>query len=222
MRLVDKGESPEVQLKEYQDALPHLEKRIGLYCSYCEMPIKHVPEVEHIEAKSSGGAELEWTNLLLSCKYCNTRKGTFVKAGEGDKYLWPDRDDTFHAFSYQELIPEVNSYYLKNKNDGSYEKAIGLYQLLKLDNEPRAGSKDRRFFQRNEARNNAKESRRVLSKMQTTEDRKDMMMACIRLALATGFFSVWMYEFQGEEEFRRKLVEAYIGTRKPCFTELFS
>ena len=47
MRAIDKGGSPYKEIDEYQDAIPYLEKKIGLYCSYCEMSIKHVPEVEH-------------------------------------------------------------------------------------------------------------------------------------------------------------------------------
>lgn len=79
MRAVDKGEAPETEYKKYQDAEPELEARIGAYCSFCEMSIKHVPEVEHRETKVAGGELLKWENLLLSCKYCNTRKGTQVK-----------------------------------------------------------------------------------------------------------------------------------------------
>lgn len=81
MRPIDKGKAPETGFKKYQDAEPELEKRIGPYCSYCEMPIIHVPEVEHKEAKSQGGEELAWDNLLLTCKYCNTRKLITVKKG---------------------------------------------------------------------------------------------------------------------------------------------
>ena len=75
MRPVDKGNAPRTDYKKYQDAESDLEKRLGPYCSFCEMCINHVPEVEHLEAKSEGGKELDWENLLLSCKYCNTRKG---------------------------------------------------------------------------------------------------------------------------------------------------
>ena len=89
MRPVDKGKAPDVTFNEYQDAESHLEERIGPYCSYCEFPIKHVPEVDHKEAKAGGGALLEWENLLLSCKYCNTRKNKIVEKGDKDKYLWP-------------------------------------------------------------------------------------------------------------------------------------
>lgn len=78
MRPVNKGQKP-VEYKHYRDAEPYLEQRIGTYCSFCEMDISHAPEVEHKEAKSRGGQELEWDNLLLSCKYCNTRKGIYVK-----------------------------------------------------------------------------------------------------------------------------------------------
>lgn len=52
MRPVDKGESPYNTIKKYQDALPYLGEKIGYYCSYCEFPIKHVPEVEHVVSKS--------------------------------------------------------------------------------------------------------------------------------------------------------------------------
>mgnify|MGYP002224548400 CR=1 FL=1 len=54
--------------------MPYLERRIGMYCSYCEFSIPHVPEVEHVVSKSKGGDLTDWNNLNLGCKYCNTRK----------------------------------------------------------------------------------------------------------------------------------------------------
>ena len=63
MRPVDKGESPYNTIKKYQDALPYLGEKIGYYCSYCEFPIKHVPEVEHVVSKSKGGDITDWMNL---------------------------------------------------------------------------------------------------------------------------------------------------------------
>lgn len=39
-----------------------------------------------LQLRQSGCAaiiRLIWTNLLLSCKYCNTRKGKIVKVGRG-------------------------------------------------------------------------------------------------------------------------------------------
>ena len=74
MRPINKGESPYKKINEYKDALPYLERRIGMYCSYCEFSIPHVPEVEHVVSKSKGGDLTDWNNLNLGCKYCNTRK----------------------------------------------------------------------------------------------------------------------------------------------------
>ena len=92
MRPIDKGESPYRKIGNYQEAEPYLNKRIGRYCSFCEMPIFHVPEVEHREGKASGGDLTAWENLLYGCKYCNTRKAQKIKAGEADKWIWPDKD----------------------------------------------------------------------------------------------------------------------------------
>ena len=49
MRPVDKGEEPKEKYSKYQEAEKILEERIGAYCSFCEFPIMHVPEVEHRE-----------------------------------------------------------------------------------------------------------------------------------------------------------------------------
>lgn len=147
MRPVDKGEAPNVKFKQYQEAEPYLEERIGAYCSFCELHIQHVPEVEHREAKAKGGEELAWENLLLSCKYCNTRKGTRVKQGDKKDYLWPDEDDTFAAYAYDEAFPTLNKSYLQHAGKANYDKAKKLFELLKLDNQPKnPKDKDRRFF----------------------------------------------------------------------------
>ena len=60
MRPINKGESPYKKINEYKDALPYLERRIGMYCSYCEFSIPHVPEVEHVVSKSKGGDLTDW------------------------------------------------------------------------------------------------------------------------------------------------------------------
>ena len=98
MRAIDKGGSPYKEIDEYQDAIPYLEKKIGLYCSYCEMSIKHVPEVEHKISRKNGGDRRAWSNLLLGCKYCNTRKAAKITPQNVGEYLWPDSDNTAVAF----------------------------------------------------------------------------------------------------------------------------
>lgn len=221
MRPVDKGNAPDVIFKKYQDALPYLEKRIGMYCSFCEFHIQHVPEIEHREAKSQGGEELEWKNLLLSCKYCNTRKGTIVKAGDEEKYLWPDRDDTFHAFSYSEDIPKLNENYLANVDEVIRNKAKNLYKILKLDHIPVSPKdKDRRYLARNEARNQALLSRKGWEEIKHTSEKELFFQQIIMLAKATGFFSVWMEIFKDDKVIVSGLINAFEGTRKELVGEM--
>lgn len=215
MRPVEKGAAPDVIFHHYQDAEPFLEERIGPYCSFCEFPISHVPEVEHREAKGRGGEELAWENLLLSCKYCNTRKSTKVKAGEKEKYLWPDEDDTFHVFSYEDDIPQLNLCYLEQQTDMVKQRARALFQLIRLDHVPCSPKdKDRRFRKRCEARNTALQSKHVWDKIKHTEYADDHLQLILILAKSTGFFSVWISVFRDEEKVREALIQAFRGTRR--------
>ena len=58
MRPVNKGTSPYTPIQEYRDALPYLESRIGIYCSYCGAIIDHAPEIEHVVSKSKAEIRL--------------------------------------------------------------------------------------------------------------------------------------------------------------------
>ncbi len=215
MRPVDKGAAPDTEFKKYQDAEPDLEERLGAYCSFCEFPIKHVPEVEHKEAKAKGGDELAWSNLLLSCKYCNTRKGTIVAKGDKEKYLWPDEDDTFHVFKYDDGIPTLNEEYLKRQDECIRKRAEKIFRLVKLDYIPRRpGEKDRRFEKRNEALNYALESKNGWDKIKEQPDRQVYLHLIEMLAESSGFFSVWMNVFKDDMEIKTALINVFKGTRK--------
>lgn len=216
MRPVDKGKAPDAKYKKYQDAEPYLEERLGPYCSFCEYPIQHVPEVEHIEAKARGGDVLGWENLLLSCKYCNTRKGKVVGKGEKGKYLWPDEDDTFHAFLYDETgIPKLNDSYFEKQNEDVKKKAQALFELLKLDNIPtEPGDKDRRYAKRNEVWNTAVRCKCFWNKIKKTEMKEEYLQTIEMLAKESGFFSVWMSVFKDDIEVREMLIHTFKGTRR--------
>lgn len=219
MRPVNKGKSPSVNFSKYMDAEPYLEKRLGRYCSYCEMPIFNAPEVEHIEAKSRGGAECDWSNMLLSCKYCNTRKGAKVAAGTRGEYLWPDVDDTFHVFSYTEGIPKLNeNYILEEMHDKDmWRKAENLFELVKLDHVPESlKDRDYRFRARNEAYGLAK----MMFDMWTNinQNMPELMEkeveVIVEAARGKGFFSCWMEVFKNELAVKKALIHAFPGTRE--------
>lgn len=222
MRPVDKGEEPKEKYAKYQDAEKLLEKRIGAYCSFCELPIVHVPEVEHRESKAAGGELLAWKNLLLSCKYCNTRKGKKVAAGEKELYLWADEDDTFHAFTYAKGIPKINRDYLKEEGNGMEQRAANLFRLVQLDHIPKPKERDRRWNQRMEAYNIAVESLEGWEGIKAQEDKKSYLKQTLRLAKSVGFFSVWMEVFKEHKDVQKRLIEGFDGTKKDYFGDILN
>jgi hypothetical protein len=213
MRPVNKGISPYVTIKAYGDALPHLEEKIGCYCSYCEFPIDHSPEIEHIFAKSRGGDLTNWDNLLLACKYCNNRKGTIIGDNLKDIWLWPDEHNTFLAFTYEDAIPKVNDNLIKSISTATLEKAIRMFNDLKLNNIPvTPRDKDRRWIKRNNTYNKALEYCRDWQKHKHSKFKEQFLKSISDLARSEGFFSIWMRVFEKETEVKRLLINTFVGT----------
>lgn len=97
MRPIDPGPWPmtdhgdNIVYDEYSQAKPHLSRRLGDYCSYCEMRVYSSLAIEHIASKHSTPAlKRDWSNFLLACVNCNSTKGEKVKTMEDTaEYLWP-------------------------------------------------------------------------------------------------------------------------------------
>lgn len=221
MRPVNKGDSPYTEIDDYSKALPYLESALGGYCSYCEYPIFHVPEVEHVAAKASGGSKTDWKNLLLGCKYCNTRKGTKVKPTNIDEFLWPDVHNTATAFTYENGVPRINEETLRRVDESgvALEKAKKLFTVLGFDNRPSLGNKDRRIQQRNKAYELALESLEdwKKGKSEYPTHLEELKRQIVRNAEGHGFFSIWMTVFSEEKELVQALIDAFPGTRTDCF-----
>ena len=217
MRPVNKGESPYVTINDYKEALPHLEERIGSYCSYCGFPLVHVPEVEHVVSKSKEPTlATKWVNLLLGCKYCNTRKSNVVSQSNFDEYLWPDIYNTAVAFSYNYGIPKINKTVLQEIDPSGVanRKAEKIFELIKLEIQD-SPKPDRRVLKRNEAYNEAKLALERWRRNRN-EDMRDQIVAS---AISYGFFSVWTSVFADEPEMLNALIDAFPGTAKEFFGE---
>ncbi|MFZ3172180.1 MAG: HNH endonuclease signature motif containing protein [Carboxydocellales bacterium] len=218
MRPVDKGASPYDRINHYTDAQPYLENRIGIYCSYCELPLRHTPHVEHKESKNSGGALTDWKNLLFSCVYCNSRKLEKIKAGQANLCIWPDNDNTFMAYNYENGMPTLNDSYLSQLGQATYDKAKKLFDIVMLDNVPsNPKDKDRRWKNRVEAYSIAKDLLSDWIVMKETEYKDKTIKSIKNNAIYSGFFSVWMTVFKDEVEIKNKLIDVFIGAAKNCF-----
>lgn len=222
MRPISRGASPIVgEYQDYTEAKPDLVRRIGLYCSFCERRIATNLAVEHVQPKGLPAyANLigRWDNFLLACVNCNSSKGQ--RDVKLENLLLPDRDNTFAALQYL--------------SDGSIEAspvavAAGLMQMVAdtlaltgLDkiamNSPDANGRHvalDRVRQRMEAWLTAEHSKADLA---AAPQNLNLQHAIVRLATASGFFSIWMTVFQGDANMLVRFIDAFDGTRESkCF-----
>lgn len=219
MRPVCRGPSPQQQdFADYDDAKPDLASRLGLYCSYCERRIATNLAVEHIQPKSLYHLlEGRWSNFLLACVNCNSCKRT--KDVKPAHYLLPDRDNTFAALSYQpdgsiEPSPAAIAAGLQAMANETL-RLVGLDKaaVSSPDQNGRQVALDR-ASQRMEVWLKAQDARNEL----LAADSPALRKATVSLAIAEGFFSVWMTVFQDDADMRLRLIAAFPGTlASGCF-----
>jgi len=225
MRPVNKGIEPldadgnPIKFKNYSESRRYLIDKIGEYCSYCESRILTSLAVEHVQPKSiNPDLTLEWSNLLLACTNCNSIKGS--KNIELNNYVWPDIDNTYTLFLYN------NSGLVKvepNLEESLKGKVIATIQLTGLDRPPpKEGSSDwkkasdRRFEHRVKAWKDAHEKAEIYLKASSIQ-RKEALDYIKTIVVNQGFWSIWMKAFKDFPEVQKELVDSFVGTNKGYF-----
>ena len=216
MRPIVRGEPPQIAGSEpgiasYRKFAAPLEERVGPYCAYCEMRLNEGIKLEHVRPKSlHPDLESNWHNLLPSCVFCNSIKGS--QPVDLFEYLWPDRDNCFLAFLYEpDRVPQINP-----RLQTSRQQAQNTLSIFKLDLEPRYhgdGSLDRRLRQRIETWRKAQDAKSDLIQYPSA----GMCRSIVDTATSSGFWSVWMTVFADEPEMRQRFIEAFPGTCTSCF-----
>lgn len=220
MRPVRRGASPIAgDFDPYSKAQRYLISRLGGYCSYCERRVATQLAVEHIQPKGLAAyAHLigRWDNYLLGCVNCNsTKKDKNVVLTD---ILFPDRDNTFLAFTYQAdgtVIPSDACAEL-----GLSQKAQDTLALTGLDKRISAVVDENgkqvaidRVCQRMEVWAVAEEAK---SDVDANPNNDAVRRGAIRTAKGYGFFSIWMTVFHNDQDMRNRLIDAFDGARGSC------
>jgi uncharacterized protein (TIGR02646 family) len=204
----------------YRDALPDLVSRLGMYCSYCERYVATQLAVEHIQPKGLPAYQPlqgRWENFLLACVNCNsTKKDKQVSLSD---VLLPDRDNTLAAYFYSaggeiQVSSQLNAH--AQQLAQATLALVGLDQrgLAIADANGRLIALDR-VKQRMLAWLTADRAKQLFA---LQPDNAAVAEMVVHLAQATGFFSIWMEVFRAEPEMRRRLIDAFPGTRESgCF-----
>ena len=229
MRPVIKGSTPtdsegnDIIFSKYDRARRYLIDGIGEYCSYCERKIEANLAVEHVQPKDTNPQlALDWNNFLLACTNCNSTKGK--KTVNLNEYVWPDIDNTFSHFLYNQtgivnISPLATEQVLKEK----IQKMLDLMGLQKSP--PRVGSadweraSDRRYEHRIQAWSDANH---YMDKYNKSSDAiRNLMIPLIKtIVIHQGFWSIWMKSFENFPEVQIELINSFPGTNITYFPNL--
>ena len=220
MRPVSKGPSPrEEEYLHYRDALDDLCDRLGRFFSYCEQPIQHRPEMEHVQPKSlEPGRERNWDNLLLGCSSCNTIKSN--KPVVRDYVAMPDRDNTFRGLVFHE---DGSIKVSSDLTDPQAHLMRQVIALVRLDRHPDAPNREDRPTPRDERAKWRRDvwalANEALDDFEQSEPNPLMIKWIVECAVAKGFFSVWMTVFRNHPDMLNRFIREFPGTDAGSFDD---
>ena len=193
----------------YGSAKDDLILALGNFCSYCEREVhSSALDVEHInDKKNHSTQECLWSNFLLACKNCNSIKGT----KSVNNSLLPHLNNTFSAFSYLDSGLVVLNYNLTNPLKAKAENLLKLVGLDRIPGHKKYSDKDKRWQERKKVW--------TLSQRYLIKYKKNScdIETITDLALASGFWSIWMTIFQDYKDVQKALIESFVGTNKYFF-----
>lgn len=232
MRPLDKGPCPtnaqgnRITVSDYAHWRAHLIDRIGYYCAYCNMPLSHSLQVEHVVPINPPpgylpGDPLEWNNILLACGPCNNAKSnTPINFAD---YYFPEENNTLLAFQIVEHTIARDAAIVDpkaNLEPNQVVRALETIDLLDLDNiDRREAIVDIRWRKRRDAMKAVDSAFRLYSLAKNAPGGGAALAAAavVEIARSIGFFGLWFDIFQNEPIVIQGLVDGIPGTAQDCF-----
>jgi uncharacterized protein (TIGR02646 family) len=208
MRPVNKGSAPKKYTK-YNQAKDELIKRLGHYCSYCEMNISNQADIEHVVPKSKAPElELVWENFLLGCKICNRLKSN--KNDDRKQYPFPDEYNTAYLFTYEKGVVKIR----EGLSPEDEKMAKNLFELVQLGRRRNSSNQiDDRIRIREITYDKAMDSLEDYLSYPAPEMVRQIARS------PEGFFSVWLEVFKDYPEVKKAILESVPGTAMECYDE---
>lgn len=234
MRPLNKGNTPTdaagnaINPTDYDKWRKKLIERIGYYCAYCNQPLSHSLQVEHVVPKNpppgaTAGSPLDWDNMLLACGPCNNAKGNTPV--DTITYYLPEEHNTHMAFTIIESATD-REHAIVTEMPGllahQQQKAQRTIDLLKLTNiDKRDDIVDIRSLKRKQAMLSVLSAKQTYNMVRLSPTYNALTVAedIAHRAADSGFFSLWYKEFATEPLVIETLINNVIikGTARDCF-----
>lgn len=230
MRPLDKGAVPvdalgnPIVVTEYTSWRSALIDRIGYYCAYCNMPLSHSLQVEHVVPKNplgiNPGDPLAWDNMLLACGPCNNAKSD--NPIDFTTYYFPEEHNTLFPFCIRPNTNDDAAFVVPSDalNAAQQTKALDTIQLTGLaTKDSRSNIVDIRWKKRRDAIKTVKAAFDVFQSLKSlpTFDAVQSAQYMLQFAIPTGFFSLWFEKFENEPEVIEAFINGLPGTAANCF-----
>ncbi len=222
MRPLDKGACPidpatgrNKVVTDYDQWRADLIKQIGFYCAYCNMPLSHSLQVEHVIAKNPmpgqpHGLRLAWANMLLACGPCNNAKDN--KPMLPTTHFLPEDHNTYLYFETFVPHPDPDAAIVRPKTglvNPELKQAQDTVDRLKLDNiDRRPDVVDIRWMHRFAALQAIAAYRNIfdMAKRSPTYNENIAAESIAKMSTSVGFFSLWYDAFADEPKVMEKLI----------------
>lgn len=231
MRPLDKGLNPvdaagdPITVGNYTYWRNLLIDKIGYYCAYCNMPLSHSLQVEHVVPKNppagyTVGDPLAWDNMLLACGPCNNAKSN--KPVDFVTYYFPEEHNTHIPFRIRTNTAGTAAFVVPAAGLDAYQlaKAQATIKLTDLDTtDQRKNIVDIRWKRRNDAIKAVSGVFDMYVELKTLAsfDATANGIRIAEIAKSTGFFSLWFEYFENEPEVIQQLILVLPGTAAICF-----
>ncbi|WP_212005488.1 HNH endonuclease [Chitinophaga sp. HK235] len=234
MRPLNKGTSPvdqagtPIAVSDYDRWRKLLIERIGYYCCYCNIPLSHNLQVEHVVPKNpppgyAVGDPLAWDNMLLACGPCNRTK--WNQPVDFNDYYFPEKNNTLIPFEiiFHPVDPSAaivnHSEDLQLHQQSKARSTIDLMGLNVIDQ--RADIVDIRYMRRRDAILMVDAAYGLFQDFKHNNP-GNLGQAAERVAIlakGVGFFTLWFDKFEQEPVVISALINPAIipGTAQDCF-----
>lgn len=237
MRPLDKGLCPidpatglDKTVNDYDQWRTDLIDRIGYYCAYCNIPLSHSLQVEHVVPKNPmpghpAGSLLGWDNMLLACGPCNGPNAKGNKPFNRTLYYTPEDHNPLFAFQIIAHSSLSNAAIIAPQSsltDAQTKKAndtINLFKWKQVDSRPDVV--DIRWRRRFDTKVLVEISYQLYQEIKLHSPTLENLAAknIAIQAKQAGFFLLWFSAFAAEPQVMEKLIDPTIipGTAQNCF-----